>query len=120
MNIEVLEGSELSSVIFNRDYLQLVFEDDKYSYILTSLLNETLSNENNIFIKQTEGWRDALCSLINKVVKIAFEDKGVSLNVLFEDGEKLLIALNEKDFSLKGKEAAILSYGEELVVWHSY
>ncbi|WP_316569324.1 hypothetical protein [Neobacillus sp. YIM B06451] len=119
MGIQVIEGSNLSSVIFIRDYIQFVFEGDEESYILTSLVDETVVKENSTFTRQNEGWRDALCSLINKVVKIAIEDEGVSLHVLFEDGDKLEVKLIQKDLSLKGNEAAHLSYGNEMMVWHS-
>ncbi|WP_059173339.1 hypothetical protein [Bacillus sp. FJAT-27445] len=120
MSIQVLKGSNLSSVIFIRDYIQFVFEGEDDSYILTSLVDETVVKENITFKRQTEGWRDALCSLINKVVKIAIENEGVSLNVLFEDGDILQINLIEEDLSFKGKEAAHLFYRDQIVVWHSY
>lgn len=71
------------------------------------------------FNRQTEGWRDALCSLINKEVKTASEEDGVFLKVIFLDGDELQLSLIEEDKNLKGNEAAHLIYGGEFVVWHS-
>jgi hypothetical protein len=117
MFIKILEKYELSSVIFVRDYLEFIFEGEKDTAKLAafSLPSAVVSShEYNIL---TGGWRDALCSLINKVVLKADDEDGLSIKITFENGDKLEISLLEEDYI--GPEAAMLSNDNgELCVWN--
>jgi hypothetical protein len=115
MNITILEKSELSSVVFVRDYLQFVFEGEHKNVRLSSF---TLPNAvvNGVEHKEnSDGWRDALCSLINKVVKEATAVDGELIKIIFEDGDGLEISLQEDDY--EGPEAAMLYEENENGQW---
>jgi hypothetical protein len=117
MIIKAIKEFELSSVIFIRDYLQFKFEGDTDDAILTTFTLPTLLLNGTIYNHHSIGWRDALCSLINNVVKEAMEEDEHSIKITFEDNSILEISLREEDND--GPEAAMLSFenSEEWEVW---
>lgn len=116
MNIKILEKSELSSVVFIRDYVQFVFEDEQNNARLSSITLPIVIVNGLKYKDTSDGWRNALCSLINKLVKTASVEEGKSIRITFEDGEILEISLNEKDY--EGPEAAMLFEDNgKITVW---
>jgi hypothetical protein len=110
-----VEKSELSSVIFIRDYIQFVFEGEKENVILSAFTLPSTVVNNHKYTLHTVGYRDALCSLINKVVKTA-SDEGNSIKITFVSGDILEISLKEEDY--EGPEAAMLTAENgQMTVW---
>ncbi len=110
MEIKSIERSELSSVIFIRDYIQFVFEGEKGNVILSAFSLPATEVINKKYDDQTPGWRDALCTLINKVVSTAVAVEGEDIKITFEEGDVLEISLREAD--KEGPEAAMLTNDE--------
>jgi hypothetical protein len=116
MIIKSLEGTELSSVIFIRDYIQFVFEGEKENVILSSFILPSSVISNHTYTFQTPGWRDALCSFINKIVRSAFVAEENSIKLTFKDGSMLRVSLKDEDYD--GPEAAMLFEGKgKITVW---
>jgi hypothetical protein len=116
MTLKSIEKSELSSVIFVRDYIQFVFEGEKENIILSAFTLPSTVVGNQKYYYQTSGWRDALCTLINKIVKAAFAEEGYTIKITFEDGDSLEISLKEEDY--EGPEAAMLTTDNGMMtVW---
>lgn len=116
MTIKSLNSSELTSVIFVRDYVQFVFEGEKENFILSAFTLPTTALSNHKYDFQTLGWRDALCSFINKTVRTAIAEEGNSIKVEFEDGTHLEISLKDEDY--EGPEAAMLTNDSgQIEVW---
>ncbi|BBH19470.1 hypothetical protein Back11_08150 [Paenibacillus baekrokdamisoli] len=113
--LKAIETSEMSSVVFIRDYIQLVFENDKETVILTAFTLPTVLIKNELFNKQVVGYCDALCSLINQAVKKALVEEGIAISLLFENEELVKISLREEDY--KGTEAAMFSSVDGISVW---
>lgn len=64
---------------------------------------------------QMNGYRDVLCSLINKIVlKVVIKEKE-ALNLIFEKNVIVEISLREEDY--EGPEVAIFKKGTEITVW---
>jgi hypothetical protein len=118
VTIKILEKSELSSVVFVRDYLQFVFEGEHNNVIL-SAFTLPIAIINAVEYKgYSDGYRDALCSLINKVVKETFAKEGELIKITFEDGDRLEISLRQEDYD--GPEAAMLyeeNVNGQILVW---
>lgn len=116
MLIESIVNSEVSSVIFIRDYIQITLEDEEKTSILTTYRLPIVAINKVIYNSETLGYRDALCSLINMSVKgISIADKQ-SINLFF-DGDReivLSVSLNENDDL---PEIAMLASGKEITVW---
>ncbi|MBP3951788.1 hypothetical protein [Bacillus suaedae] len=106
MTLESLEKSDLSSVVFIRDYIQFVFEGEKENVILSAFTQPSTIVSNQIYEFQSAGWRDALCTLINKIVRTAIAEEGIAIKITFEDGDVLEISLRKEDY--EGPEAAML------------
>lgn len=68
MSLDSIVGSEMSSVIFIRDYLQLVFEGVDRTQTLTAFSITSVSIKGMDYQNYEQGYRDALCSLINSKV----------------------------------------------------
>lgn len=116
MTIKSLEGSDLSTVIFIRDYIQFVFEGEKENVLLSAFTLPTTVVSNHKYDFQTSGWRDALCSSINKTVSTAITEDGNAIEIAFEDGTILEISLREEDY--EGPEAAMLTNDNgQITVW---
>lgn len=115
MTIKILKKMELSSVVFIRDYLQFVFEDVRQDVRLSAFTLPIAIVNGMEYKVGSERWRDALCSLINKVVIEAFAEEGESISITFEEGDKLEISLREEDYD--GPEAAMLSEDGQIIVW---
>jgi hypothetical protein len=116
LTIKEIESSDLSSVIFIRDYIQFVFEGKKENVILSAFTLPTTEVCNQKYHSKTSGWRDALCALINKIVSTAIAEEGNAIKITFEDGDFLEISLKEEDYD--GPEAAMLTNDNgKIIVW---
>jgi hypothetical protein len=101
--ISRLVGARLTSVQFILDYLILGF-DEKGA--LTTLVWPEISVENKTMTFGTEGYRDELCSLIEKVAKNVTMESDDTVSIVFENGIEVRIPLG----SYKGRgERAILT-----------
>lgn len=111
--LSLIEGKEISSVVFARGYVQLLF-DGPYlnAYVWPSIID----GGRRITAKQP-GYRDALCDQIGKEVTTAIEKPSEKLALQFADGTALEISLLEEDRS--GPEAAMLQDegGKRWEVW---
>lgn len=116
MSIKLLGKFELSCVVFVRDYLQFVFEGDGQNFTLNTLTLPTTAICKKTYDSHSLGWRDALCSLINKIVKTAIVEERDSIKIIFDNGDMLEISLKEEDY--EGPEAAILFESNgHITVW---
>jgi hypothetical protein len=103
-----LVASELSSVVFVADYVQLVFWlpgeagcPTPSCYVWPSVT----VGEQPIGIAD-EGYRDAICSLIGRRVVAADEASGSGLSLVFDQGS---IVLRPTAEDLRGPEVAMLT-----------
>ncbi|WP_144855318.1 hypothetical protein [Paenibacillus cremeus] len=94
MTIETLKNSELSSVIFIRDYLQFVFEGEQTATLTAYTLPLTFVGGRK-YNSHTVGYRDALVSLINQVVKESVVQDGHAISIIFDNGDGVEISLKE-------------------------
>lgn len=115
IGIRWIEGVEMTSVIFIRDYIQLVFEGINDTAIVTAYTLPTVYNNSLSYSINTEGYRDQLCFLINqKVEKVILLEKE-AFKLIFEKNRMIDISLREQDYD--GPEAAMFMRGDEIVVW---
>ncbi|MFJ5713673.1 hypothetical protein [Neobacillus sp. NPDC093127] len=113
--ISWIEGVEMTSVIFIRDYIQLIFEGINDTAILTAYKLPTVYKNNVSYSIVTKGYRDELCSLINqKVEKVILLEKE-AIKLIFEKNTTMEISLLEQDY--EGPEAAMFMRGDDIVVW---
>ena len=105
LGVSWIEGIEMTSVIFIRDYIQLVFEGINDTAILTTYTLPTVYNNS----------KDELCLLINqKVEKVILLEKE-AIKLIFEKNGIIEISLREQDYD--GPEAAMFMRGDEILVW---
>jgi hypothetical protein len=81
-HLKAIETNEMSSVVFIRDYVQLVFENDKETVRLTAYTYPTVRIKSKVFNKQIIGYCDALCSLINQTVKKTVVEEGIAFIII--------------------------------------
>lgn len=102
-SIKTIEGSELSSVEFVRDYIQLKFDGP----ILTTFTLPKVVINGETFVSTTPGYRDALCQLIGKEVFKTHVIVGAEIQLVFEKSDMIQVSLCEEDHV--GPEAAMFS-----------
>ena len=100
-------GSELSSVEFVRDYVQLRFDGP----CLTAITCPTVRVGEAGFGSGMPGYRDALCERIGRVVCSASVVENEAIQIEFDDGAMLSISLHAKDY--RAAEAAIFDSGPD-------
>lgn len=115
MSLDSLVGFEMSSVIFIRDYLQLVFEGSERTQTLSAFSIPSVSIKGEEYQNYEQGFRDALCSLINSKVIAVETSQQIALKIHFGDAEKVEISLREHDY--EGPEAAMLDDDGSLTIW---
>jgi hypothetical protein len=115
MNVDSLENNEISGVMFIRDYIQFLFEGENGNGILTTY-NLPMAIVNGFHYKRdTSGYRDILCSLINKTVEKSEVTDDRKIKITFEGCVELVVPLETKEND--GFEAAMLRIGDEIAVW---
>ncbi|ALC89322.1 hypothetical protein AM500_05615 [Bacillus sp. FJAT-18017] len=112
--IRDLENSEVSSVIFIRDYLQLYFEGDRRCGTLTAYSLPKSIVCGREFDHSTPGYRDSLCSFISHQVKRS-EMEEWKIKLVFDNDDRLEIPLHQ-DQEL-GLESAMLRIDDEILIW---
>ena len=101
--LEYLINEQLSAVTFVQTYVQFHFDGP----CLSAYVWPTVRNKENTFSKQTPGYRDALCSLIGKLVTDVSDNTNEILLFKFADGATLEVSLRETD--QVGPEAAMFT-----------
>jgi hypothetical protein len=112
-----MEGSELGSIVFVRDYIQFVFEAEAESNsTLTTFTLPTVTRGDMELGPLAQGYRDALCSLIGLRVVSAEAEEGVEVLITLGPRLSLRVSLREEDY--RGPEAVLLVTGNgEMEVW---
>ncbi|MDP4105217.1 MAG: hypothetical protein Q8935_09695 [Bacillota bacterium] len=115
MNIDSLNSHEISGVMFIRDYIQFLFEGERGNGIFTTY-NLPIAIVNGFCYKRnTTGYRDILCSLINKIVKKSEVTDDRQIKITFENCVELVVPLEGDENA--GFEAAMLRIGDAIKVW---
>lgn len=115
MNIESLKSYEISGIMFIRDYIQFLFEGETGNGILTTYnLPIAVVNDHHYEINSS-GYRDILCSLIDKKVEEFKVTDDRKIKMTFENCVELIVPL-EIDEN-QGFEAAMLRIGDSITVW---
>lgn len=115
MFIKTLENTEVSSVIFIRDYLQFYFEGEQNNGTLTTYSLPVSVVNGRYFESGTIGYRDSLCSLINHQVKKSKIISDQNIILTFDNDDRLEVSLKKEDRS--GHEAAMLRVNNEIAIW---
>lgn len=112
--LKTIEGIEMSSVIFIRDYVQLVFEGHENTAILSLFEFPTITTNAVSYNIQMNGYRDVLCSIINqKLIEVMTKEETIRL--IFEKDVIVQISLRDEDY--EGTEVAMFKKGNEITVW---
>lgn len=110
--LKILEGSRLSSVEFVQDYVQLRFDGPT----LTAITRPRVRLPNQCLDWGKQGYRDALCERIGKLVRHALTIPEQEIQIEFEDGALISVSLKREDF--RAAEAAIFDNAPKpTVVW---
>jgi len=104
--LSLIVGNEISSVVFARGYLQIVF-DGPY---LNAYVWPSIVVGGHKFTFGEPRYRDSLCDQIGKEVVAAIEVPKVKLELGLSDGTTIEISLAEEERN--GPEAAMLQDGE--------
>jgi hypothetical protein len=96
MDLDLLNGAELTAVEFVLDFLQLRFDDS----LLTLLAWPVIADANGVSIGFGDpGYRDALCFVIGEEVKTALYNEGNELTLEFENGVVIALSLREEELN---------------------
>lgn len=110
--LSTIVGSQLSSVEFVQDYVQLRFDGP----CLTAFTPPTVQAGNGWSKWGNPGYRDMLCDRIGRTVCTASVIEGQEIRLRFDDGAFISISLLPEDY--RGAEAAIFNKGhQEMWVW---
>ena len=114
MMLQSLENLELVGITFIRGYIQFLFDGP----ILNTYTLPQIKTENKKFTFIQHGYYDTLCSLIDKRVLSAYEDKKENKMVLlFENNIKLFISLNMEDRQCAEAVMLQIEHEGKWVVW---
>jgi hypothetical protein len=86
--LDSLEGEELGSVVFVRDYLQLDFDGTR----VTCKIWPTIVAPTGAINVDDQGYRDALCKLISTRIE-SVEETSERIALVFSDGRRLELDL---------------------------
>ncbi len=107
-----LKGCELAGLVFIRDYLQLLFDGPVMNVYLWPIVRI----DGKVFAIDNQGYRDALCEQIGKMVVDTIEESKQRLLLRFEDNSEVEISL--KDDDQNGPEvASLILEDQNWVVW---
>ena len=94
MDLNALDGEELTAVEFVETFLQLRFGGS----LLRLYVWPDVADPDGISVGHGQpGYRDALCSVIGENVSTAALDHGRSLTLEFENGVVIAVSLREED-----------------------
>ncbi len=109
-----LRDTQLASVAFVQDYLQLDFDGP----LLTLYVWPDIADADGISIAYGEpGYRDALCTVIGETVTTPDLNEGRSLTIEFENGTVLALSLREEDIDVAEAGSLRLAVDDELLVF---
>ena len=105
-------GLEVGSVVFVRDYLQIVFDGSTLNLVTWP----SIEVDNKKYIENTPGYRDALCKLIDKTITKAVEHQKEQLIIYFSGDALMEVSLKDED---RRAVEAVMYYrdGRLLKVW---
>lgn len=103
----LLNGRELSAVVFIRDYVQLQFDGD----ILTCVTNPEVQIGGETYRWGDRDYRNALCERISVTVSEASLHEGVEFRLQFADKSIIRVSLAEDAYA--GRPEA-LHYAEQI------
>ena len=86
-------GEQLSSVVFVQDYLQLHFDGNVltcYSWPKIQILDVSFDFQDN-------GYRDALCAFISRIVNRVIFEENKKLELFFETGYSIMLDINRNE-----------------------
>jgi len=93
--LKLLENRELAGITFIRGYIQFLFDGP---ILNTYTLPQIRVDNNRIITHNQYGYCDTLCSLIDKHILFAYEDKEENRIIIqFENNRELTISLNLED-----------------------
>jgi len=105
-----LIGRKLTAVVFVLDDVQFQFDEIVLSVYTSAAVR---SFHGNTVQHNDQGWRDALCGQMSRVVSTV-EIRDAEFVVLFDDESAILVSLRDEDY--RGPEALCLSGGKKIVV----
>jgi hypothetical protein len=88
-------NEQLSSVEFVQDYLQLHFDGNT----LTCFEFPRVVLNSKVYELSTVGYRDALCKIISHKVENVSLIEESHLEIIFEQGDQLILNLKRNDFN---------------------
>jgi hypothetical protein len=92
--LSTIVGSELSAVVFVRDYVQLQFDGP----VLTAITLPLVVTATRSIGPNADGYRDALCDQIGKKVSSTYATDKESIKICFFDDSTILISLRAEDY----------------------
>jgi hypothetical protein len=108
-----LVGSQMSAVVFVRDYMQLQFDGP----LITITANVITRIAEKVFGMQDLGFRDALVSHIGHRVTGASVHKGEAISIKLSEDREIRISLRDEDRDWR-PEAAVLTFPRG--PWNTY
>lgn len=111
-SLNIIEGLEMSSVEFVRDYVQLKFDGP----VITAYSYPLILHQQQIYNSSMHGYKDVLCSLIGKRVTTIKIEQEKEINISFEEDYNLKLLLFISNYD--GVEYAMFNDGQgNLTVW---
>lgn len=104
--LDVLEGKQLSAVVFIQDYIQFQFDGP----VLSAITDPTVEIEGRIYARKTPGFCEQLIRCIAHIVTRASAEKGSAIRVELGDFAVISISLRQEDRVTA--EAAIFDAGQ--------
>lgn len=111
MLLDQLKSQRLSSVEFVQDYIQLHFDD----YTLTVYNPVKITQGASSLPEKQIGFKDALCNLINRIVRDVSYTESDRVEVAFDSGSCVVVSIAAKDYS--GPEALVLQSRDAKGPW---
>ncbi len=105
-----LDGESLSGVAFVQDYVEFHFDGK----ILRALTRASITSKRGSFTFPARGSRDALCSMIGRVVEHVEVHEQDRIEVVFDDASVLRVPLASEERT--GPEAAHYVPGADLPI----
>jgi hypothetical protein len=112
MELPNMNGRELAAVVFVRDYVEFHFDGP----VLTAITLPRVRHGEQLVAPGDEGYRDALCRQIGKVVSASEVREKDAVEITFSDATTITISLRDEDCMTA--EAAKYNDGHDgLWVW---
>lgn len=111
-HLDELVGAELAQVWFVRDYLQLIFEDDRESLSLQCYVWPQVHTVSTLIRFGGVGYRDSLCDAIGQRVSGVNSSRGITITLT----DRTFVLMPNAD-DLVGPEIAMLHSPESWSSW---